>query len=385
MSELDRVTITKVESAVLVGRRPRWVGRNSYGGPAGRVVREPVVRLQTDAGAAGWGWSPAGPKDARRLVGNKVGEVFEGGVGTSDEFLMFDFPMWDLAGRLSGRSVHATLGDAGPDPVPVYDGSIYIDELDPETGRDDGVGPMLDAVRMGMEAGFRAFKVKVGRGDKWMGRGAGLKRDVEVLHAIRDLIGPEMKLLIDANNGYTLEEARSVMDQAGECDIFWFEEPFPESLEDCGAFKRHIQDGGWRTLVADGESHREHDEAFTEIVRSGAIDVVQFDLRYYTLTRWLRYMPVIEKTGSLAAPHNWGSHLSGFYISHFARGLGYFAMGETDPMEMPGVLAEGYHLADSMMSVPDSPGFGLELAEDAFEEALTGDEAWAVEADDRLS
>ena len=59
-----------------------------------------------------------------------------------------------------------------------------------------------------MDAGFLAFKIKVGRGYKWMEREAGLKRDIEVIHAIRELIGPHLGIMIDANNGYTPEEAR---------------------------------------------------------------------------------------------------------------------------------------------------------------------------------
>ena len=89
--------------------------------------------------------------------------------------------------------------------------------------------------------------------------------------------------------------------------------------------------------------------------------MVQFDMKNYTLTRWLRYMPTIAEMGVLTAPHNWSSHLSGFYIQQFARGTGHFARGETDPMSMPSVIADGYELVDGMVLVPDTPGFGLEL------------------------
>ena len=380
MSLPENVTITRVEATVLEGERPRELGRNSQKPIHGRVARDRVVRVHTDQGVIGWGWSTATADDAHVLAARKLHEVFDEVRGTAEGCLMFDFPLWDLAGRVLGKPVHAMLGDVGADPVPVYDGSIYIEEIDPDSGRDEGLGPILDAVQMGLDVGYLAFKVKVGRGFRWMESGAGLRRDIEVLHAVRELIGPDMKLLIDANNGYTPAEARQVMREAGECDIYWFEEPFPEDKDESAGFRSFVREGGWETLVADGEGSEGRDKEFTEVVRAGGVDVVQFDLRHYTLTRWLRYMPVIAETGTLTAPHNFGSHLSGFYIPQFARGTGHFAMGETDIMAMPGVAADGYPLVDGMRRVPDTAGFGLELDAAAFEMAQRGEGAWVVES-----
>ena len=53
-------------------------------------------------------------------------------------------------------------------------------------------------------------------------------------------------------------------------------------------------------------------------------------------------------------------------------------MGETDNMVMPGVEAEGYDLKDGMRSVPDTPGFGLELSELYFTRAQRAEGAWVV-------
>ena len=377
----DNIKITKIEAGSLAGRRSRVIGRNSHLPVHGQEVQEPIVQLHTDAGVAGWAWSRATEEDANRLVGKNLSDVFDPQRGTKDEFLAFDFPLWDLAGRLLEKPVYELLGSKGENPVPVYDGSIYIDELDPETGADEGIDPMLYAVNVGLDAGFLAFKIKVGRGYKWMEREAGLKRDIEVIHAIRELIGSHLGIMIDANNGYTPEEARQVMRDAGECNIHWFEEPFPETVEDCVAFKEFLREGGWDTLIADGETRSaEYDAEFEEIVRAGGIDVVQFDLRRYTLTRWLEYMQVIEETETLAAPHNWGSHLSGFYIPQFARGVGRFAMGETDTMTLDGVSIDGYSIVEGSRDVPDSPGFGLELERFTMLLAQRREGAWMVEA-----
>jgi L-alanine-DL-glutamate epimerase-like enolase superfamily enzyme len=376
--DLEEILITRIERVLIEGKRPRIIGRNSRRGVHGQTVREPVVRLHTDSGLTGWGWSRVKADQAETLLGRKLGEVFDPKTGTKDEFLAFDFPLWDLAGRVLGKSVHKILGDKGDDPAPVYDGSIYIDDLHPETGKDIGIGPVLDNVGAGLDIGFRAFKVKIGRGHKWMESEAGFRRDVEVLGAIRNIVGPEVKIAVDANNGFTPEEARRLLQEAGDYNIFWFEEPFPEKLEDCVSYKRFIADGGWGTLLADGEGSDRREAEFTEIVQAGGIDVVQFDMRGYSLTKWLAYLRVIEEMEILTAPHNWGSHLSGFYIAQFGRGCRHFCMGEIDTMEMPGVTANGYKLRNGMMTFPDTTGFGLELDPELVEHNLNGEDGWVV-------
>jgi len=373
------VRITRIEAAHLRGDRSRTVGRNACKGVHGRHATDPVVRLHTDAGVTGWGWSRA-KKNAtatRHLLGQRLADVFDPATGTRGPFLSLDFPLWDLAGRVLKRPVWALLGGEGPHPVPAYDGSIYFDDLDPETGKDRGLGPVLEAVAKGLERGFTAFKVKIGRGHKWMDREAGDARDVEVLRAIRGRIGKECRLLVDANNGYSPEGARALMERTRDLDLYWFEEPFPEQKEACVALRRFLLDGRFPALLADGEGSSRNVKAFTEIVRAGGIDVVQFDLRGYTLTRWRAYVPVLVDTRTRSAPHNWGSHLSGFYIAQFARGCGHFDCGEVDWMRMPAVRSEGYRLAGGVMSVPDAAGFGLDLDEERFAR-LVKETGWAV-------
>ncbi len=375
------VRITRIEAATLRGDRGRVVGRNAVKGVHGRHAADPVVRLTTDTGHVGWGWSRA-KKDAkatRHLLGKRLVDVFDPARGTRQGYLALDFPLWDLAGRVLERPVYALLGNQGPHPVSAYDGSIYFDDFDPETGKDRGLGPVMDAVAAGLERGFRAFKAKIGRGHKWMDRKAGEARDLEVLRAVRDRIGPDGRLLIDANNGYTPDGARDLIRRVRGLNLYWFEEPFPEAKAACVAFRTFLREGRFGTLLADGEGSGRRTEAFTAIVRAGGIDVVQFDLRGFTLTRWRAYVPVLAETGTVAAPHNWGSHLSGFYIAQFARGCGHFACGEVDWMTMPAVRSGGYHLERGAMTVPETPGFGLDLDAERFAR-LVKETGWTVEA-----
>jgi L-alanine-DL-glutamate epimerase-like enolase superfamily enzyme len=375
---LADLTITKVESVTLTGKRPHVVGRNSHLGIHGQIVKESVVRLTTNSGSTGWGHSRTKKGDASMILGKKLADLFDPENGTKEQYLRFDFPLWDLAGRISGTSVHQLLGDNGCNPVPVYDGSIYFDDLDPETGADRGIRVILDNVENAVKKGFRAFKLKVGRGYKWMEKKAGLERDLEVILAVRELVGPEMKISIDSNIGYTLVEAMDILSRADAARIYFIEETFPENRDDFVTFKRFLRQKGSATLIALGENAPGHEERFMEFIKSGLVDVVQWDMRDYTLSRWLRFLPVIERSGTIIAPHNWYSHLGGFYIAQFARGCPYFGTGEIDSMEMPGITSTGYGLTDGYMSVPDSLGFGLELDEGIFSGTMEQQNAWTV-------
>ena len=340
-TNLNSTHIIGVDACVLEGTRPREIGCNSRLGVHGSTNRDTIVRIHTDTGITGWGWakwrwSPARYRaTAREIIGKTVADAYGIDKGTADEYLDFDTPLWDLAGRLLNKPVYQLLREYGTSEVPVYDGSIYMEDVDWRTGDDLGLEPVLNAIRDGLETGYRAFKLKLGRGYRWMEARAGFKRDIEVVHAARELIGPDCALLIDGNNGFTVDQAKTLLSETRNCSLYWFEEPFPETKEHCGRLKSFIQKNG--------------------------IDVVQFDLRSCTITPWKSYMNVIREKDVLAAPHNWGSYLLNYYVPQFGAGCGNFAMAETDRSSVHEIDNSAYVLENGMLLLPQLPGFGLEL------------------------
>lgn len=370
--DLD-VTVTAVDQALLVGTRPRIIGKNSQKDTHGQYVYEPVIRIHTNTGVTGWGWSKGTKTAAESLLGKKVSELFDLDVGTKLSYLDFDFPIWDLVGRLLSVSVHELLGNSGDATIPIYDGSIYIDEIDVKTGRDEGVGPILNAVRMGSDHGFRDFKIKVGRSFKWMKGYPGIKRDIEVIQSVRELIGPDSMIAIDANNGYTFEEIEQVLLATEDCDIYWIEEPFHESLGKHLELHQRLKDLGLNVLIADGECAEGSTESvnkFTEVVMSGAVDVVQFDLLWYSLSKWKQYMTVVTETNVVISPHSFGSYLAGFYTAQFGFGVGRLVTVEMDIMSMDCVESDAYTIRDGKLVVSDSHGFGLVLDHKSFDKEV---------------
>ncbi len=110
-------------------------------------------------------------------------------------------------------------------------------------------------VQSGWDSGYRNFKIKVGRGARWMPAAEGLARDALVIRTVREAAGANARILIDANMGNTLNSARQLLAETADARIYWFEEPFPEDLPLNQALKEFIRENGWDTMVADGEFH----------------------------------------------------------------------------------------------------------------------------------
>jgi L-alanine-DL-glutamate epimerase-like enolase superfamily enzyme len=265
------------------------------------------------------------------------------------------------------KPVYAVLGASGPRRVPVYDGSIYFADLLPQyvARWQDRFKEEIDA---GLQAGHRAFKIKIGRGHKWMERAAGDARDVEVVEVIRRHGGNDVVLGVDASNGYDLEGTKRFLGQTGRLRLAWIEEPFPEKVEQCLELKRFMAGKSWKTLLADGETQRDLD-AFRPFVQAKAIDVLQADMNAFGVEGILAESDLALPQGIRIAPHNWGS-LVGFYLQlHVSRAVTNFYRAEHDPLSSNVLVAADYKIEDGLCAVPDAPGFGLAINEKTLNQA----------------
>jgi L-alanine-DL-glutamate epimerase-like enolase superfamily enzyme len=257
------------------------------------------------------------------------------------------------------------LGGAGPKRVGVYDGSIYFADLLPEYV-DKPLDRFKEEIDMGLAGGHRAFKVKIGRGAKWMTPWAeGYGRDVAVLKTIRRHSGREILIGVDANNGYDLTKTKRLLEDLPDYNFAFLEEMFPEEVEKCLELKRFIGRHGLKTLVADGETQRNL-EVYKPFIKARAIDIFQGDMNRFGVEGILTEAAWCRQQGLNVAPHNWGS-LIGFYMQlHVGRSITNFYRAEHDPLSNEVLIAEGYKIKDGFCSVPESPGFGLKINEDKF-------------------
>ena len=358
--------VTRIVSFDLHTRRAKFVGKNAVRGDHGQTSRDRMVRLYTNMGveAIGRCWKP---KDALApLLGNNPFNSFDlasrrmpGPLGSRTMVL------WDLAGRVLKRPVYELLGGKRTGRVPVYDGSVYMSDLIPQyaTRWQDRFKEEID---MGMEAGHRAFKIKIGRGKRWMDRDAGDARDVEVVQLIRKHVGDEVHLGVDANNGYDLAIAKRFLERASDLRLEFIEEPFPEQVEPCLELKQFIAERGWKTMLADGEGQNDV-EAYRPFVETKALDMLQGDMYGLGIEGILAEATMAEPQGILVAPHNWSSLLSLFMQVHMGLVVRNFYRAEHDPLKSDVLIYDGYELKDGSCSVPDAPGFGLAIDESRFD------------------
>jgi L-alanine-DL-glutamate epimerase-like enolase superfamily enzyme len=172
--------------------------------------------------------------------------------------------MWDAWARTLGQPVWRLFG-VHRERVPLYGSGGWLSYSDEE---------LLDEVTRYTARGFRSVKIKVGS-PNW-------ERDVERLRKVREAIGPEVRIMMDANQGLDLPGALQLARSAAAIGIHWFEEPLPHTdFDGYGHLRRHAG-----LSIAMGE--REFDLVpLRELIRRDAIDLWQPDiLRLGSVEAW---------------------------------------------------------------------------------------------------
>lgn len=250
--------IVSVEWAELEGQRPRKAGCNARLGEHGLTVKVPIARLAAEDGSSGFGFCQTTPEQAHTILGSPLEQLFSIEQGVLPQALPFEYPLWDLAGQRSGQPVYglaaAQAGVAIPAPyrVPCYDTSLYFDDLH-LASEAEAAQLLAEEARQGYARGHRAFKIKVGRGARHLPLEEGTRRDIAIVHAVREAVGPGCPLMLDANNGYNLNLTKRVLAETASCNIFWIEEAFHEDRILYLDLQAWLKAEGLDVLIADGE------------------------------------------------------------------------------------------------------------------------------------
>jgi D-galactarolactone cycloisomerase len=353
--------IAEIRTRSFQSRYPRTIGKNARLGSHGEGPRQQIREIVTDQGTVGWGISWVKIEELPNLVGRPVAELIDPAVGVvAPEAMGLDFPLHDLAGVILGQPVWKMLGGRGPREISCYDGAIYMDDVDPEDAP-RGLPVVLANCEHDYGMGYRAFKLKIGRGNRWMEPEAGLRRDIEVTRAVRERY-PDSPILVDANDGYTCDGFLRYLEAVADCHLFWIEEPFRENRDDLRRLREFVDTRCPETLLADGESAPDI-PFLLELARERLLDVLLMDIAGLGFTRWRELMPTLIEIGVKASPHTWGQPVKTNYTGQLAAGLGNVVTVEGIPAETIGVDRSAYRLAEGMLRVPESaPGFGLWLA-----------------------
>jgi len=378
------VRITRIRVSILEGRFHKQVAMNAYDkAPKGGTYTHPLLRIETDQGVEGIG---AGTyrmnlddyvTELQPLIGKNPLELYEmtGGkvVRPSQSFAelhakaqYLDGPLLDLIGKLTNKPVWALLGDSARDSVPCYDGTLYFaDVMRPERG----VAAVVDEAEEAVHAGFKAIKLKLGRGSKWMDRAAGDARDIAVIHAVRKAVGPNIIVMGDANNGYQgqFDGLWRMLAETRDDKLHWIEEPFPESVDGYGRLKDKLAEAKMGTLIADGENFRHASEFEPYLHPRRLMDVLQLDTRTGGFIANREAARMGEAVGAVTIPHNWASQIGHLMGLHLAKAMKGVPWAEDDRSTCDVILPTGYSQGKGMQLVSSEPGLGIRIDAKVYE------------------
>ena len=372
--ELGEHRIAKMEVRRVQDRFSHWVGPNSRGRPPGWGGGYQIRILTTDNGVSGWGMSHWKPEELKQLIGAKVGDLFDIEKGTADDAWKLDKLLYDLAGNILTVPTYVLLGDNGPKAIPIYTGSIYMEDVWPQD-KPKGIPAVLRSCKIDYDLGYRAFKLKMGRSFQWLKGPEGLQRDVEVTRAVRERFG-DCKILVDANNGWSVDEACEYVKGAADCDLYIIEEPFQEEREGLKKLKEAMTKGGSKAMICEGEMRNEHAkerwryggyskkhvETLYALAAEKLVDVINLDLGIVGFTNWRRIMPELVKAGVTASPHTWMWTPRPYYSAQLGAGCGNVCIIEGIPGTARGIDFSAYEFdGKGNLLVGDAPGFGLKL------------------------
>jgi D-galactarolactone cycloisomerase len=363
----DRLSAHKIAAVEIRKIRltwPRLVGKNARLDIHGHGPTPDVCLLKTDQGAMGWGMIRGSAQTVRDLqsevMGKPVSDLISTTGITAPILRCFDLPLHDLAGVILGQPVWKMLGRAEPFITKIYSGMIYFDDLEP-ADKPAGIDKILEECRADYNYGYRQFKAKIGRGHKWMPAVAGLQRDIDVVRAIGQAF-PDCEVLVDANNGYTVDTAIAFLKGLKGMPLFWFEEPFHETLADWRKLHAWMRDNGYaKTYRADGEANPDT-AVLDQLGEEGVVNLRLEDIMSYGFTEWRKLMPELARNNITASPHTWGAGLKTVYTAHLAGGLGNTPTLEGVTCSQEDVSYGGNRIVKGNFQPSREPGFGLTLA-----------------------
>ena len=153
--------------------------------------------------------------------------------------------------------------------------------------------------------------------------------------------------------------------ETAECHIFWIEEPFHQDDVLYKDLRAWLVERQLPVLIADGEGQA--DPRLITWACDGLVDVIEYDIFGYGMTRWLALGRRLDAAGVRSAPHHYGGHYGNYAACHLASAIRLFTYVEWDEASTPGLDTSTYMiLRDGHVVVPQAPGFGLGWMKNCF-------------------
>jgi galactonate dehydratase len=333
------------------------------------------VKLLTDTGLHGWGEGTLEGKEGtiaacvRELGDYLIGKdplatehhwqavfrhgFWRGGVVLNSALAALDQALWDIRGKAWGVPVYRLLGGPTRERIRLYTHvGIYNHALMEEDAQRD------------VADGFTAVKTGAWASDAALPEAEAVAAFAERVGRLRQVVGPKIDIMIDNHGRSRASTAVRIMEALNPFGLLWFEEPTqPDDLE---ALAR-LRAAGPKMDLATGERlYSKWD--YVPLLEKRLVDVIQPDICHAGgITELKKIAAMAEAYYVMVAPHtpqgpvstaasaHLGMAIPNFHILEFVRSAPY----------RDRVLREAWEVKDGHVVVPDRPGLGVDLDEDA--------------------
>jgi D-galactarolactone cycloisomerase len=334
-----------------------------------------IVEVLTDEGISGFGEAAAPPGPTRaaiedilvpvlrgldpmavdvawQVMYNRVRDYGPKGISVA-AISAIDIALWDIRGKITGLPVYQLLGGTFRRRVQAYVTGMY------RSRADDWQDRIVKEAKSYVGQGYSALKLKIG----W-----GLSTDIGLVRAVRQGVGPEIMIMIDANRAYDAATAIQLGSALEEQNIAWFEEPVP--ADDLAGYARVRSK--LRMPIAGGEGEFTR-YGFKNLIMAGAVDIVQPECCAAGGITECRYIAVMAQAwGIRCIPHVWGTGIALAVALQFIA-----AIPDCPPSLYPrppllefdrtpnplrdAILTSPILANEGWLEVPDGPGLGIEV------------------------
>lgn len=323
-----------------------------------------LVKIETDEGITGIGLGAGGP-----IIGATIAHLTEQLIGedpidveriwhklwvpkligrrgmTTRAISAIDIGLWDLRAKVAGLPLYKLLGGYR-DRVPTYIAGGYYEE-----GK--GLPELAQEMAENVAMGATAIKMKVGA--------LSLRDDAERVRVVREAIGPDVKLMVDANCAYKVREAIQMAKRIEAYDPFWFEEPI--AADDYEGHRRIVE--ATTIPIATGENEYTR-YGFRDLILRGQIPILNADaIICGGVTEFMKIAALAQAFDVEIAPHG-PQEIHIHLVAALSNGLILeFYRDTVDPM-----WGKVYHHTlrlndDGTVSPPTVPGIGIDPNDEA--------------------
>ncbi len=262
-----------------------------------------------------------------------------------------DIAIWDVLGKITNKPVFKLLGGRTKEKIPVYASKLYAQPLK----------QLQEEAEKYKNQGFKMFKSRMGWGPK--DGPEGMKKNLKLLEAVREVIGEDTDLMVDCYMGWNLDYTKRMLPKMAKYNLRWLEEPV--HADDIHGY---AELNNMNIIPISGGEHEFNLFGFKQLLELNAVSYIQYDnnrVGGFTIAQKINALaeayqiPVVPHAGQMHNYHltmsNFNCPISEFFPVHeveVGNELFYYIFeGDPEPV-------------DGMIDLDDNtPGLGLKITD----------------------